>query len=726
MQGINMSLSFHPKKYPDEWFAHFISGRKLSVIVLLLVVLTSTGCAYFNTFYLAKKNYNTAERQRLKDKGAVSTNTRKSYREAIDWSYEILQSHMDSKYVDDSLYIIAMSNYYMGEYTKARTKFDELLEAFPESDLAPTARFFKAKSLDALDDDDQAVSMLLDLINDGGKSLKGMAALALAEMSFEEENWEKLEADAQRVIDLKPDDEELFKAYYYKGEALYNLERYEEAVAALQNLGKENIDTELRFNVNTLISMSLAKLGRFDEALESLNAMQGRGEYERFAPRIRLEIGNIYVMMEDEEQAVTTFLNLAGDYPDSVAAKEAWYNIGILRLRDLANAEEAKKAFDMVKEGSSRTNESWFVEAGIKSVQLDSLISKTEEIERLRDIIEGRERNKNDSEENARERTTDDAVSSAAAAAGMSDSRTMSAPTDTTGVDNVVAENDSSAGTAVAAESDSIPANVPEKLSKTEIARESLTRLRFSLAELLTYSFERPDSALTQYRMIVEENPESEFAVKSQYFLGMSELKQGGEVTEEDEEQLMKDIIERYPESEFAQELKVFLGLIESPADVKAFVEAEHARMNGEPPDVYIPLFENVTATYPGTKSAYHAKFLTAYYLEHEVGDTDRAFELYTELSEEPETVNSEEYVRLAQEKLEYTEEEEELLAAVTENIEYYQLRIREIETGEDLTSGSEFAGRMSAGTGSGANGYTGLQKIRARNARIRSRYYTQ
>lgn len=721
-----MSLSFHRKKYSAERFEHLFPGRTFSGILLLLVVLAMPGCAYFNTFYLAKKNYNTAERQRLKDKGAVSTSTRKSYREAIDWSYEILQSHMDSKYVDDSLYIIAMSNYYMGEYTKARTKFDELLSAFPESDLAPTARFFKAKSLDELNDDEQAVSMLLDLINDGGKSLKGMAALALAEMSFEEENWEKLETDAQRVIDIEPDDEELFKAYYYKGEALYNLERYKEAAAALQKLSRENIDTELRFNVNTLISMSLAKLGRFDEALESLTAMQGRGEYERFAPRIRLEMGNIYVMMEEEEQAITTFLNMAGDYPDSVSAKEAWYNIGILRLRDLANAEEAKKAFDMVKEGSSRTNESWFVEAGIKSVQLDSLISKTEEIERLKDILEGREQNENASEESEREKTTDAAVSSAAAAAGMPDSRTVSASTDTAGADNAVAENDSSAGKAVAEERDSTPENVSQKLSETEIARESLTRLRFSLAELLTYSFGRPDSALTQYRMIVEENPESEFAVKSQYFLGMNELKQGGEVTAEAEEQLMKEIIERYPESEFAQELKVFLGLIESPPDVKAFVEAEHARMNGEPPEVYIPLFENVTATYPGTKSAYHAKFLTAYYLEHEAGDKDRAFELYTELSKEPETVNSEEYVKLAQEKLEYAEAEEELLAAVAENIEYYKLRIREIETGEDLISGSEFAGRISAGAGSGANGYTGLQKIRARNARIRSRYYTQ
>ncbi len=717
----------HTKKHPNKKGFKVLSGKLFVGVWLFLLVLTIPGCAYYNTFYLAKKNYNDAERQRQKDKGTVRPNTKKMYRDAIDWSYVILRSHMDSKYVDDSLYIIGMSNYYMEEYTKARTKFDELLQAFPESDLAPTATFFKAKCLDALGEDEQAVSILLDLINNSGSSLQGMAALAIADMSFASENWKKLEIDAQRVIDLDPDKQELFKAYYYKGEAQYNLGQFEDSVETLRKLSKEKIETELRFKVNTLISMSLAELGRFDEALESLSAMRGKGEYERYAPQIRLEMGNIFIMMNDEEQAITTFMNLAGDYPDSIAAKEAWYNIGILRLRDLANAVQAKEAFDMVQEGSARTNESWFVEARIKSIQLDSLISKTREIERLKDILEGRKREGSEPDGSMQEKPNDNAASSAAAAAGIeSESANQSASRDTSTADTVVAVTDSASAGDGVAESDSTVASAPEKLNKTEVARQSLTRTRFALAELLTYSFARPDSALTQYRLILEENPESEFAVKSQYFLGMNNLEKNGTVTEEAEKQFMLEIIEKYPKSEFAQELKVFLGIIESPPDVKAFVEAEHARMNGEPPDVYIPLFEKITEEYPDTKSAYHAKFLAAYYLEHELGDKKRAFELYTELSEEPETVNSEKFVKLAKDKLQFAERENDLLAEVSENIAYYELRIREIETGEDLIGDSGFTGRAGASVGAGVSGYSGLQKIRARNARIRSRYYTQ
>ena len=42
-------------------------------------------------------------------------------------------------------------------------KFDELLLAFPESELAETAMFFKAKSLVELNQEDEAMLLFLDL-----------------------------------------------------------------------------------------------------------------------------------------------------------------------------------------------------------------------------------------------------------------------------------------------------------------------------------------------------------------------------------------------------------------------------------------------------------------------------------------------------------------------------------------------------------------------------------
>ena len=544
----------------------------LSTFIIIISLLSS--CVYFNTFYLARKNFDDAEQQRLKNNGVVEANNKKMYDDAIKWSSEILENHKNSRYVDDSLYMIGMSYYYQKEYLKARTKFDELSGAFPESELAPTALYFKAKCLVELDLTDDAITLLLDIVDSKNRSVSGLAGLTIAEISLNNEDWEELLNASQRVIDLNPTPEELVKAMFYKGKALYELERYEECAETLQKLTGANIESELRFNINSLIALSKAKLDRYDEAMTYLESMENRGEFSDYAPRIRLQIGTIYELQENEEMAIDTYRKLAGDFPDSLAAKEAWYNIGKILIQDLSQAGDAKEAFDMVKEGSARTNESWFVEAQIKSVQIDSLIARIERIEELleenEDTVENQEMD--DQEENIEEiQKVDEDVSD---------------------VEGDVAEDSG---------------------SEENNFSEAMGRTRFSLAELYAYSFERPDSALTQYRLILSESPGTEFAVKSDYFLRMFELQSEGKYSDEAEKKLMMDMIETYTDSEFAQELKVYLGLIENPPEVKAFIEAEHYMLGGQKPEVYIPLYQAVADSFPRTKSAYQARFFIAY-----------------------------------------------------------------------------------------------------------------
>lgn len=664
---------------------------QLFTFIAVLCLLVS--CAYFNTFYIARKNYNDAERQRNRDDGIVKPNTKKLYNEAISWSSEILTKFKDSRYVDDSLYIIGMSNFHQGEFVKARIKFDELLDAFPENEYSYNAMYYKAKCLIELNQIDDAVTILLELVNSKNKDITGLAGLGLAEISLKIKDWNELLNAAQQIIDLNPGKEELVKAIYYKGEALYQLERFEECIETLEGLGDEKIETELRFNVNTRIALSKAKLGSLQEALTNLESIENKGEFTDFAPRIRLEIGNIYQLQGNEELAIDTYTKLAGDFPDSLAAKEAWYKIGTLLLKDLSKAREAKEAFDMVNKGSARTTELWFYEAQTKSTQIDSLLSKIELIERIAD---GKGKDTDESIDNREEKLE-----------SMDDTEKKDI-------------------TAVEEKEDEIVEIVG--VNNIQVDDESLPRARFSLAEEYVYSFGHADSALTQYKLIMEESPNTEFAVKSEYFLNLYELQSGGEYSEEAEKTLMMDSIEKHPESQFSQELKVYLGIIEKPPDVKAFIEAEHARISGQAPEVYIPLYQAVADNYPRTKSAYQVRFLTAYFYEHYTGDKEKAVEVYRKLSEETPTVNSEKYVNLAIEKIEFAKQEEGMLEDVKNNIAYYEMRIQEIETGLNLIdeSGLELpAEKSDYSSPKPGDEYSGLRKIRARNARIRSRYYS-
>ncbi len=670
-------------------------------LLLCAVLIMYSGCAYFNTFYLAQKNFNRAEKDRIENKGVVNSTARGMYNEAIKWSSGILENYKDSKYVDDSLYIIGMSFYYQGDYLKARIKFDELLLAFPESELAQTAIFFKAKSLIELEEEDEAMMLLLDLVDSDDPDINGPAGLAIAEISLKNENWEELLSASQKVIDRDPNDEDLITAIYYKSKSLFELERYEECSAELIDLSEYEMGPDQRFKVNSLLSLSEAEQGKYEVAMSYLETMQNRGEFNDYAPKIRLQIGKIYELQNDETMAMDTYRKLAGDFPDSLAAKEAWYNVGKILISDLSQAEEAKNAFDMVKKGSARTNESWYTEAGIKSVQIDTMMARIEQID---DIMQLMEDYKNDSEE---------PESVQPAVLVESPDSTVVAVTES-------ALSDSAAGNGESRENSATGQQPTERRDYN--FPEMIGRTRFSLAELYNYSFERPDAALEQYKLIMEQAPETEYAVKSDYFIRMYELQQRGEYSEQTENALMKEIAEEYPESEFAQELKVFLGLIDNPPEVKLFIEAEMAYMNGESPEVYIPMYQKVVEQYPNTKSAYRARFVIAYTYEHALGDIDRAQIVYERLADEEETTNSAEYVNLAEEKLRMIEEHDKLIESLNESIAYYEMRIEDIEKGTNRENGADTGVVTSGGTADA--GYIGLQKIRARNARIRSRYY--
>ncbi len=603
-----------------------------TLLAVLLLGLSASGCAYFNTFYLTQRNFKDGERLRKRGASVNDLEMKKFYNSAIENGALILQDYKTSRYVDDSLFIMGMSYYHMGDFVRARTKFDELLTAFPQAKSAGDARFYRARCLMELDQTDEARIDLNELAVSGNRSLAGRAGLTLAEIDFRAGDWDALITATDRVVAAQPDDSALQDAIIYRGEALFNLERYQEAVDTLQKLADKKLKPAQRFRVNTRIALSLANLEKFDAALQVLESMQNRGEFAVFAPGIRLEIGRILELKGDTEQALEAYRTMAADYPDSVAAREAWYRVGVVTLRDLRNAQESRDAFVKVTE-NKKIEQTWFLDASAKVTQIDSLKSRTERIEKLAD-------------------------------------------------------------------------------QPAERAHE-----RFLLAELLTWFLDHRKEALFQYTKIMEEAPESEFAVRSHYLLGLAELEESGKRTDEAEREVMQRTVDQYPDSQFAQELKVRLGVIEVPPDVRLFREAELARMSNQGPDVYLPLYQAVVDSFPQNRVAYQARFVLAYCYEHEKHDRETGFKLYRELAmESPNDINRE-YVSLATAKLNLILDEKQILEKSRQNIAYYESEI-------GLTA-TDAPTPQTAASVNHENGYSEFRKIRARNARIRGRYYT-
>jgi TolA-binding protein len=345
-------------------------------------------------------------------------------------------------------------------------------------------------------------------------------------------------------------------------------------------------------------------------------------------------MGKILELKGDREQALESLRALAGDFPDSVASREAWYRVGILMLQDLSQTDEAKKAFEEVQKHKARTTESWVGDADIRIQQIEQLKQRLAAVEEAK----------------------------------------------------------------------------ADSLKKA--------RARFDLAELYMFSFNRPDSALTQYRLITKEAPGSDIAVRSEYFIGLQKLRDDKTYSEETDRELMRSIVDKFPASTFSQELKVHLGVIENSPEDQAFREAENAHLEGKEPAVYMPLFRALADSFPETKVGAKALFVMAYYYEHELKDLKKANELYTELSKK-ESIAGKEYVQLAKDKLEFSKTEADAIKEVEKRIAFlaYEQSQMAVESPK-----SEQAAESAEPVEEEPTGY---RKIRARNARIRSRYYT-
>ena len=614
------------------YFLVSVTMKKLITLCLPIFLLLS-GCVYFNTFYMAQRNFKIAEIQFKRDKG-VSQKNKSNYSNSIEAAAEVVRDFPDSKYVDDSLFIIGVSYYRTEDYTRALGKFNEIQQAFPNSEFAEESKYYKALSLIEIEEYDDARILLNELIVSGNRSLKGRSGLALANISLRDESWDDLLKNAQNIIDSKPEKEELHSAYAYKGDALFRLERFDECIATIEEMLTFKIDAGLKFRGNLLIASAKAKLGNFEESLNYLEKMQGRGEFAAKEDSIRLQMGKIQELKGDKEQAMETYRKLTGDHPDSLSTKMAYFLLGNLLIEDLSKSEDAREAYDNVKKNKARTTEQWALDAETKSNQISMLEKTLEQIE---------------------------------------------------------AEDDS-------------------------LAR---ARLRFSLAELYTFSFNRPDSALSQYHFIIEEAPGTDFAVRSEYFLGLHELRDSDSYSEETDNELMEDIIEKYPESAFTQRLKVHLGLIEKPPEIVEFLKAEEAKLSGEDPELYMPMYRAIADSFPDTEAACKSLFAMAYFYEHELDEMEKARELYTELAGIEDHIFGKTYIKYAKDKLQLEKDEEKILKDIEKSIDklaYEGSRYAEYSPEET---------NISVDVKEQKEELTGYRKIRARNARIRSRYYS-
>ncbi len=344
--------------------------------LLFLLLLSLSGCVYFNTFYNARKNFNEAEKARIASqaKGGRAQVNRGKYKTAIEKSSIVLEKHPDSKYYDDALYIIGVSYYWTEEYLKSQRKFRELLANFEESDYAIRSKLYLAKCKLALDERPEAITIFQNLLKTvKDDNIRSEAAFAIGEYYFDSKDYEQANIYYEALIDsLASNDAEKRRArlkvadgYFARFDIPAAKENY---LAVLKMKPTEEEEYRALFRAGEcsyLLQDITGGLERFETLADDVRFYDSIGS-------VRLQIARGYELDDDMELALEEYEDVSVESESSPASGAALYNLGLISQFDLEDFDQALDFYEQAKK-KGRTRNPFYDESVRRAADIAKL-----------------------------------------------------------------------------------------------------------------------------------------------------------------------------------------------------------------------------------------------------------------------------------------------------------------------------------------------------------------
>lgn len=322
-----------------------------SWIVGSILLAVFTGCAYYNTFYLAKRYYR--EAQRAQERSVTDTTTPEAaakYDATIRQCAKIVVDYEKSKWVDDAIYLMGASMYGKGDYAGAIKKFGELRAIAPKSPFVPDSKLMEALSRLKRKEYTEAQSLFREvdgqypsfrrgweLYFHAGECEAGLknydAALTWYERATKAARQRRERADAMRRI----------------GDALVAAKRYDEAQAVYAECLKVEERGGRRLDLALKRGGALQELKRFDEALAFYESWKGHALAEKRDGEVYLRIGECMALTGRVKEAIEGYGKIVTQFPRTSAAYEAQFRIGYLYESQLGDLDAAGREYEKLK-----------------------------------------------------------------------------------------------------------------------------------------------------------------------------------------------------------------------------------------------------------------------------------------------------------------------------------------------------------------------------------------
>jgi tetratricopeptide (TPR) repeat protein len=356
------------------------------VALLAVLAAASVSCAYYNTFYLARKYYMKATDGQPYEVDREGSLQRTNYNKSADYSKKLLGVHPNSKWVDDAWLMWARTFIGTDDPLKAVAMLEEFQTRFPKSDLKPDAEFFLGLAYRAARRHETAVDrfnnflaqapkddlvpyayyerskalMSLQRYKEAAESagqilerfpkhrLADRALRQRAEARYQQRDWKGARADFRTMGDLALNDDDRLRFLLREVDCLESARELDEARGLLRDARSHvqlppPVPPELRTGPNAS--------GSTVQQVRTVNLAPGQDRYGK----LTLRMGSVELLAGNEQEAIRLFESVLQDYPRTPLAAEAQFRIGFSYETGLEDFSRARAEYAKVKEqaGSS-------------------------------------------------------------------------------------------------------------------------------------------------------------------------------------------------------------------------------------------------------------------------------------------------------------------------------------------------------------------------------------
>ncbi len=331
---------------------------------IFIILLTVSGCVYYNTFFNAEQYFKNAQEMELRDNGKPTASAIQNYNDTIKKCGIVLTDYPDSKYADDALFLMARCFYYIGRnYSQAIKHFEELIEFYPKSEFVPQAKLYIARSNYQFRRKDVSFDLLQDFLKDNQfREYHPTALKLLADFHLEDNNFVDADFYLNRIIEKFTDSDVYDDAFFLKGKAQFEAQNYQASNQVFHSLLKSRVSRNMKLDARYYIARNNLLLEDWQTALRQAKALL-KDEYRQSnIPKIQLIKARSLTGLQENDEAIQLFETIIADNKRTALSAEAAYFLGELYFNNLKDYENAIESYNNVKK---EYNQSEFVEDAV-------------------------------------------------------------------------------------------------------------------------------------------------------------------------------------------------------------------------------------------------------------------------------------------------------------------------------------------------------------------------